>query len=69
MWRRRPERPLREELTEAIANVRRQIEVQSVSRPVKGGGYDNRNAMLCAELQAELAELEKALAELEPEGG
>lgn len=67
MWGREQERPLREELTEAIANLRRQVEVQSSSRPAKGGGYDNRNAVLCAELQTELDQLEQALAELGPE--
>jgi hypothetical protein len=52
----------REQLTEAIANVRRQIEIARSSvnmTPVTNREPDNRSAI--AALEAELAELEAAL--------
>ena len=55
---------LRAELQAAIAKVTRQIEVQSTSRPLRGVGTAEQNAELVAELQAELTQLEDALAGL-----
>jgi ribosomal protein L29 len=54
--------PLREELKEAIANVRHQIEVQQVSNHYVGSGQISAEAI--RELQVELAQLEDALANL-----
>ncbi|HEY1879513.1 MAG TPA: hypothetical protein VGG68_06245 [Caulobacteraceae bacterium] len=57
---------LRRELTEAIAEVLRQIEIArspSNMTPVVSGSPDNRSAI--AALEAELAELEAALAALD----
>ncbi|HEY1448995.1 MAG TPA: hypothetical protein VGF33_10700 [Caulobacteraceae bacterium] len=61
------DKQLRRELTEAIADVRRQIEIArspSNMTPVVSGSPDNRSAI--AALEAELAELEAALRDLEP---
>ncbi len=54
--------PLREELQEAIAKVRHQIEVQSTADHYIGSGRITVEAI--AELQAELTQLEAALAGL-----
>jgi len=58
---------LREELEDARAKVRRQIEVQRSSSPYDAGptNVDRRRAVV-AELEAELAELEGALGRLGP---
>ena len=62
-------RALREQLTEAITNVRRQIDVQRRSYGaldvVVVGPTGGEEAI--RELEAELAQLEEALAELGPE--
>ena len=53
---------LRAELTEAIATIRRQIEIQSMSDHYIGSGRITEDAI--AELATELASLEAALARL-----
>jgi hypothetical protein len=70
MWWRKhtdPEKPLREQLTEACENVRRQIEVQSGAQHYLGAGMPNGGAVALAELQDELDRLEEALANLGPD--
>lgn len=57
---------LREDLETACANVRRQIEVQQQSWAYDGFNNRDRRNGLVAELQAELSELETALANLDP---
>ena len=57
-----PREPLREELEEAIAKVRHQIEVQRISNHYVGSG--RITALAVRELQTELAQLEDALANL-----
>ena len=61
--------PLRRELEEAIANVRRQIEIHETSSGaiVPGLGPPEGETAL-ADLRRELAELEGALADLSPSG-
>jgi hypothetical protein len=54
--------PLREELEEAIAKVRAQIEIQQVSNHYVGS--EGISAEALRELQAELVQLEAALASL-----
>ncbi|HUO22155.1 MAG TPA: hypothetical protein VMU59_06535 [Caulobacteraceae bacterium] len=54
--------PLRQELQEAIAKVRHQIEVQAISDHYVGSG--DMNALAIGELQAELEQLEAALSDL-----
>lgn len=56
------EDPLREELEEAIAKVRHQIEIQASSDHYIGSGRITAEAI--AELQAELVQLEAARARL-----
>jgi hypothetical protein len=58
----KPDKRLREELKEAIATVRHQIEVQALSDHYIGSGRITEDAI--GQLQAELAQLEEALAEL-----
>jgi hypothetical protein len=55
---------LREELETACAKVRRQLEVENLSWSYKAVDDTDRKAALVAELQAELTELEDALANL-----
>ena len=54
-----PQAALRAELQDAIAKVRHQIEIQSISDHYVGGGRSSAEAI--EELQAELAQLEAAL--------
>jgi hypothetical protein len=58
-----PERPLREQLDEAIDRVRRELEILQ-SPPTIGGGSDSRGVI--AELEAEYRALEEARAGLGP---
>ena len=58
--------PLREELEEAIAQVRHQIEVQQASTHYIGDGRITAEAI--ADLKAELVQLEDALADLTRDG-
>ena len=61
------DQPLRQELTEAIDKVRRQIEIArspSNMTPVPNRAPDNRSAIMA--LEAELVELEAALRDLGP---
>ena len=63
-WKKKPEPPLREQLLAARANLRRQIEILQAGAASlgKGGEFiDSRNML--ADLQSELLEIEKALAE------
>ena len=53
---------LRSELREAIASVRRQIEIQSMSDHYIGSGRITEDALI--ELRSELVRLEEALAGL-----
>ena len=63
------EQPLRRELEDAIASVRRQIEIHETSSGaiVPGIGPPEGQTAL-TDLRAELAELEGALADLSPSG-
>ena len=63
-----PPKSRRQQLEEACAKVRRQIEVQSASHPVRGGDDYDRHNGLVAELEDLLARLE-ALADLGPSDG
>jgi hypothetical protein len=58
---------VREELEAACAKVRRQIEVQRESSAWLALNNQGRRDSLVAELEAELAKLEAALAELDPD--
>lgn len=63
-WRRRPAKPLQEQLIEARDNLRRQIAILEDPATVRGARQpfiDNRNSLLIARLQEELAEIEKQL--------
>ena len=53
------ERPIREQLIEARDKIRRELEILYAPSSI-GGGADNRSVI--AELQAELAQIEEALA-------
>lgn len=53
------DRELREELMEARDKIRRELEILYAPSSI-GGGADNRSVI--AELQAELAQIEEALA-------
>jgi len=55
------EKPLREQLTEAIDKVRRELEILAAPSSI-GGGSDDRSVV--ADLEAELRELEAARANL-----
>ena len=57
------EKPLREQLDEAIAKVRRELEILQSPSSI-GGGADNRGVI--AELEAELLELKAARANVGP---
>ena len=57
---------LREELDEAIAKVRRELEIIQSPSSI-GGGADNRGVI--AELAAELEALEQARTEMNRKGG
>ena len=57
------ETPLRDQLDEAIAKVRRELEILQSPSSI-GGGADNRQVI--AELQAELLELKQARAGVGP---
>jgi hypothetical protein len=59
-----PDQSLREQLTEAIARVRRELEILVAPSSI-GGGADNRSVI--ADLEKELAELEAAQAGLAPD--
>jgi hypothetical protein len=56
------ERPLREQLDEAIARVRRELEILFAPSSI-GGGADNRSVI--ADLEKELRELQEARANLD----
>ena len=58
-----PEKPLREELDDAIAKIQRELEILITPSSI-GGGADNR--MVIAELEAELAQLKEARANAGP---
>jgi hypothetical protein len=58
-----PEKPLREELDDAIAKIQRELEILITPSSI-GGGADNR--MVIAELEAELAQLKEARANVGP---
>jgi hypothetical protein len=60
---------LRKQLREACANVRRQIESQDVSRGYAPGlaGRESGSTLAIRALESELAQLEEALANLEPD--
>ena len=55
---------LRRELQAAIANVRRQIDVQSGANNYNGIGFPSGRVVALRELEDELAQLEEALAGL-----
>ena len=55
---------LRQELTEAVARVRQQMDVQRRSVSYLGVGMPDGGAVATAQLEAELAQLEDALADL-----
>lgn len=74
MWRHKPkpsesEKPLRQQLVEACENVRRQIEIQQQTVPdpdgFRGGFAITGEEIAIRELEAELAQLEEALAALD----
>jgi hypothetical protein len=66
MWWRRKEKPLREQLTEARDNLRRQLEIlQNPSRSGRNTRPDND--ALIDTLGAELREIEDSLANLKAE--
>ena len=58
-----PETPLREQLDEAIARVRRELEILRSPSSI-GGGSDDRGVI--ADLEAELVELREARARVGP---
>lgn len=60
------ERPLREQMSEAMEKIRQQVERLSAG-PTMGGPSDDRSVI--ADLEAEFQELEKARAGLGPEDG
>ena len=62
MWKKRPEPPVRGQLVEACANVRRQLEL--LRRPI-GGRKWTGNDLVKAELEGTLARLEQAIADLD----
>ena len=64
-WRKKPEKPLRQQLLEAQASLRRQIEIMGAST-VAGYGYQPGSK---EELEDELRQIEDALANLGPEEG
>ena len=66
MWWHKKERPLREQLTAAIAKVNDQIDVQRRTPP-PFGSFGPRDRSALEELQAELTQLKDALANLGPE--
>ncbi len=73
MWwdrKKRPEPPLREQLSQARDNIRRQIEVLRAgpSSVGKGGEFIDSAAMI-GELSATLREIEAGLANLGPTDG
>ena len=57
------EKPLREQLDDAIAKIQRELEILITPSSI-GGGADNR--MVIAELEAELAQLRDARANVGP---
>ena len=57
------EKPLREQLDEAIAKVRRELEILQAPSSI-GGGADNRSVI--AELEVELLQLRDARASVGP---
>ncbi|MFL5297487.1 MAG: hypothetical protein ACJ798_13985 [Phenylobacterium sp.] len=59
-----PPKSRRQQLEEACAHVRRQIEVQSASSPYRGMDNEARRDALVAELEELLARLEASLADL-----
>jgi len=63
-WKKKPEPPLRDQLTAARDNVSRQLEI--ISGPAAGNRsrWGDNNAVT-ADLRSELAQLEQALAELD----
>lgn len=60
-WKKKPEPPLRDQLVQACANVRRQLEV--LKRPVGSRAWNMRAEK--AELEAMLLRLEQELADLD----
>ena len=63
MWWHKTEKPMRQQLLEAQANLERQIEVMSVGT-IRGFGWQPGSK---AELQAQLSEINEALANLGPD--
>ncbi|THD77090.1 MAG: hypothetical protein E7812_14125 [Phenylobacterium sp.] len=63
MWWRKTEKPLRQQLLEAQARLQRQIEILSLG-PIRGRRFLPGSKEV---LEAELREIEAALAELGPE--
>ena len=57
------ERPLRDQVDDAIAGIRRELEILRSPSTI-GGGADNRAVI--ADLEQELAELREARAQLGP---
>jgi hypothetical protein len=57
------EKPLREQLDDAIAAIQRELEILIAPSSI-GGGADNRSVI--AELEAELAQLKAARADVGP---
>jgi hypothetical protein len=63
-WRKKEEKPLSEQLTEARDNLQRQLEIlEYPARNTRG----SRNEALIATLKAELREIEDSLANLKAE--
>jgi hypothetical protein len=60
------EKPLREQLTQAIARVRRELEILESPSSI-GGGADSRSVV--ADLESELRALEEARSNLGPHDG
>jgi hypothetical protein len=64
-----PPKSRRQQLEEACARVRRQIDVQAASHPVRGMDDEDRHNALVAELEDTLARLEAALKACGPGDG
>ncbi len=61
-WKKKPEPPLRDQLSAASDKVRRQIEI--ITGPAAGNrSHWGDNSAVIEELRSELAQLEQALAE------
>jgi hypothetical protein len=64
-----PPKSRREQIEEACARVRRQIEVQASSSPVRGMDDEDRRNAVVAELEDTLARLQTALKDCGPGDG